>query len=210
MRRDYDTILEGLGNLRTGEYGDVCLEGLHNISGNIRFRKMKIEGSCNSKGKLEGDTLVVGGFLNAAKDIKVKLLNIDGFAKTGKAKVYADRIEVNGVLRNEEEISADIIKVEGIIQTPSLLGDEIELNYKAVQKTSFALDFFGLRQKLFHGADTIECTKLKASYITCKRICAQEIELYDHCVVDEIECDGVIHMDATCRVGIINGDYTLR
>lgn len=209
MRKQYDTIIEGMGSLVTGNYNMILVEGCGKFKGDIQFRECKIEGTAKALGSLQGDVLDVEGSLKVEQEIKVKELYVEGMLRSGNANVYADKIEVHGFLNNGKEVSADIIKVDGIVHTPSLLGDVITLNYSEIMATKGIGLLLGLRKPLVQGVDAIECTKLNASHLSCKRICAQEIHLRDHCEIDEIECDGHIYVDSTCRIKTIHGDYIL-
>lgn len=208
MKKFYETRIEGLGTLVSGEYERIKAEGAVKIKGDISFKELKVDGTCKGEGDLHGELLDVDGTLKVEGNVKVNILDIDGLMKTGANKVYADEIHVNGILKNEEEVSADIIRVDGLIRTPSLLGDDIELNYQSMEGAGFLLKTLGLK-KFVQSADHIECTKLKASHIVCQHVCAQTVYLSDHCEIATLECDGEIHMDASCHIGKIIGDYQL-
>lgn len=207
------TRVEGIGNLQEGSYGDIHIDGLVNITGDISFMECNMNGIGKAMGSLEGEILRVDGSLKTKGNVKVKKLAINGLMRCGEVKVYADAIYIEGLLESKDEISADIIRVDGLIRVPILSGDDIELNYaKAKIKGLIMLPFKTFRfhlNKIVQGVDTIECTKLKATNLISKNICAQEIYLMDHCCIDVIECDGDIYMDATCSKKEIRGEYQL-
>lgn len=212
MKMKYDTRIEGIGSLQAGSYGNVLVEGSCKFKGDVSFLTCKIAGVSSAQGAMHGDALKVEGSLRVEKDVKVKELDVEGLLRSGQGKIYADRIHVEGVLTNEGEVSADIIEIEGLIKTPSLLGDEIHLNYSQIMSKRVWGGIGGLGfpfHKKLQGVDTIECTKLHAAYVSCKRICAQEIHLTNHCVVEHIECDGDIYVDSTCMIKSITGTYTM-
>lgn len=206
--RKYDTIIDGMGSLPQGTYTTVLIEGIGYTQGDIAFTKMRVDGTCKAKGKLEGEHLLVSGMFTGEDCVHVKQLEVSGMMKIKHGHVYGDEIRVSGFLKGEEEISADHIVVDGSIQAALVTGDVIDLNYRDVSKLGFVTSAF-LGKKLFPKVDHIECTRLQASFLKCAHLCAQEIHLQNHCVIDVIECDGTIFMDDSCEVKEIRGHYTI-
>lgn len=204
--------IEGLGTITNGTYGDIKVEGVGKIKGDIKFQSMSIEGTCNASGKLLGSTLTIEGLLKVYGDIKVKTLDVQGLLRTGEEKIYADEIRVEGLLKNSGEVSADKVLIEGCINMNDLFGDQITINYGG---SSHGGLFFGAGFHLFgakntfskwNKANNIECSNLKASNLTCHSISAYDIELHDHCIVDAVYCDGSLTYDSSCQVKHIEGD----
>lgn len=98
----YDTRIEGVGSVPSGEYNAIKVDGMGTISGAITFQRLCIDGTCKSKGALQGDELIVHGSLRALEHIKVKKLRIDGIFRSDRIKIYSDEIAVNGILKNDE------------------------------------------------------------------------------------------------------------
>lgn len=213
MSEQTATRIEGIGSLQGGKYGEIHIDGLVNIKGDIQFAQCKLNGMGRAIGTLTGDILQVEGTLRAKGSIKVKKLMVEGVVHCGNVKVYADAIDVVGLLESKDEVSADCIRVDGLIRVPTLSGDDIELNYEKANIKGMALlpsKALNLNlNKWVQGVDSIECTRLKASKLVSKTICAQEIHLSNHCCIDVVECDGDIYLDATSKIKEIRGEYRL-
>lgn len=210
--KDYDTIIEGIGTLPKGDYTSICVEGVGKLQDDISFTEMVVSGTCKANGKLEGEKLEVEGSLTVKNSVKMKTLHVDGIMRSDAGNVYANRIDIDGILKCQGEVSADRIVVDGCIQAELLTGDVISINYQDIQGKSLVASFITSlfdTKKLFPGVNHIECTRLEASHLDCDLICAQEVILSEHCHVDVIECDGTISLDSTCRVKEMRGDYTL-
>lgn len=211
MKEQVVTRIDGIGVLHAGEYGDIRADGVIQVDGDVRFANCRIDGIGKSKGAMEGNCLCVDGSFKTAKGIKVKALEINGLMRCDEVKVYADEIHVEGLLSCKDEISADVIRVDGLIKVPMLSGDDIELNYMKSKLSGLVLlpfKAFSFNVSM-QGVDRIECTKLKASNLVSKHICAQQLHLLDHCQIDVVECDGDIYMDTTCTIKELIGEYRL-
>lgn len=204
---NYDTIIEGIGTLPKGTYTSILVEGIASTKEAIQFEQLQVDGTLKTNGKLEGQELHVDGVLSGEDSVEVKQLEVDGMMNLKQGHVYADEICINGVLKCEEEVSADRIEVDGLIQASLLSGDQLRLNFHDVGKMGFMTTLF-VGKKFLPKIERIECTSIQASFLRCDHLCAQNITLRGHCVIDVIECDGTLSMDATCQVREIRGDYT--
>lgn len=201
-----DVRIDGVGRLAAGEYGRVDIDGVGRTNGDIKFDKMDIDGTCTCHGKLEGNILDVDGMAKVNGDIRVSKLNINGLLKSNSNKIYADEIRVDGMLKIGGEVNADRIKIDGCANVDDLFGDEITINFSKRVFSVFTFKQFNWI-KMNH-ANNIECSTLRASFIKCHTISANDIILSDHCEVDVIQCDGKLKFDSTCKIGRIEGDCT--
>ncbi len=203
-----ETRIEGIGTLPQGTYETILVEGIGKGNGDLTFDAMYVEGKFQGLGRLEGRLLTVDGIVTGNKRVKVKELCVNGYLQIKGESIYADRIEVNGILKCPREVSADDIEVDGYIETQLLCGDHIYLNYRETRRMEKFLTFMGKKRSL-PSIQRVECTYLEASSFSCSHICAQDVTLQSHCHIDVIECDGVLRMDDTCVVKELRGDYTL-
>lgn len=209
MRSDMrETRIEGIGTLPQGSYETILVEGIGKGRGDLDFDAMYVEGKFQGIGRLEGRLLSVDGMVTGNKRVKVKELCVNGYLQIQEECIYADRIEVNGILKCPREISADDIEVDGYIETELLCGDNIVLNYRETRRMEKFMNFMG-RKRPLKSIQQVECTQLEASAFSCAHVCAHEVTLRHHCHIDVLECDGVLRMDDTCVVDKICGNYTL-
>ncbi len=54
--------------------------------------------------------------------------------------------------------------------------------------------------------DTIECTDLEGSHLKAKSIKAKNVILGPDCIVDYLECDGILKVHPSCKIGKANRD----
>lgn len=199
------TVFESIGTLHAGTYEDIEVEGVVKIDGDIVFRDMEIDGVCNGSGAMSGKKLEVNGVCKVQGDIRVDHFIVDGLMSTYDGKIYANQIEIAGQLTNHGEVSADRVVIDGIIHLNELVGDVIEVNAARSIK-SFHLGNLFKKENSGCQIQMIECTRLYASDTACKKISAREIVLENGCVVEEIDCDGSLTYDHTCKIKKINGD----
>lgn len=199
-----DITIEGFGTVQSGTYKKIMIEGCVDINDGVSFDHMIVEGTCNAKGDLKGNNLEIEGIVTANVDIRVRELEIEGVLTMKSKKLYADKLVVEGVLENQDEVNADQVIIEGCVNLNDLFGDNIIINAAARRMLGFI--FNGKKLAKINSINTIECTTLKASNITCKSICATDIWLSKHCNVEVITCDGTLHYDSTCVIGRIEGE----
>lgn len=199
-----DLKIDGIGKVSGGDYNQVKIDGIGKVFGDVTFHVMKVDGTCNTTGNLHGEYLHVDGLMKVDGDIKVKEFYIDGVVESGDHKVYADKVRIDGILKNKNEVNADFVKIDGCVSLNDLFGDEININYARENSFFRNFNFFNFGKK--NMANNIECSKLSACNITCHSICAAEIYLSDHCVVDYVSCSGKLVYDSTCVIRKIEGE----
>lgn len=202
--RQTNLKIDGIGTVTGGAYDQVKIDGIGKVSGDVTFHMMNVDGTCNTKGNLHGEYLHVDGLMKVDGDIKVKEFYINGLVESGNHKVYADKVQIDGMLKNKEEVNADFVKIDGCVSLNDLFGDEIYINYAKESSFFRNFNFFNFGKK--NMANNIECSKLSACNITCHSICAAEIYLSNHCVVDYVSCSGTLIYDSTCVIRKIEGE----
>lgn len=203
----------GSSKIQSGDYNNIEVTGNAKIMGDTTFVNLEVNGTCKCYGSMEGDIAQINGAFNCDGDLRVGSLEINGTVKTGNTKVYADRIEVNGFLSNDDEISADYIVIDGCTKAQDIVGDHIVINYRYLSKfTRKFMGFIliaGLEKKEANCANNIECSKLEAQRIHCRKVAAHEIVLHSDCVIDEITCDGSLRYDRSCQINKIIGECSI-
>lgn len=185
------------GTIHAGDYGDVFIHGAGSIDGDITFETLEIDGHCESVKKLNGKLIQVNGYLEPEDDIKVNELVVNGVVESDDIKIYGEQIHIHGVLKNRKEVNGEYIIIHGRISFHDLVGEHIEIHERFRDKDLGV----GCNQ-----ADNIACTTLVADRLQVKHICASNITLTRNCIIDFIECDGILRYDSTCQINHIEGD----
>lgn len=185
------------GIIHEGEYGEVSIHGAGTIDGEICFDTLDIDGHCGAEKKLHGNLIQVNGYLEPEDDIKVNELVVNGVVESDDIHIYGEQIHIHGILKNRKEVNGEYIIINGRISFHDLVGEHIEIHGRFRDKDLGV----GLNQ-----ADHIACTTLVADHLKVKHICASNITLTKNCMIDSIQCDGILRYDATCCINHIEGD----
>lgn len=185
------------GTIHAGDYGDVFIHGAGSIDGDITFETLEIDGHCSAEKKLNGKLIQVNGYLEPEDDIKVNELVVNGVVESDDIKIYGEQIHIHGILKNRKEVNGEYIIIHGRISFHDLVGEHIEIHGRFRDKD------LGVG---FNQADDIACTTLVAERLKVKHICASNITLTRNCIIDSIQCDGILRYDSTCQIDHIEGD----
>lgn len=209
--------INSIGTVFEGNYSEVIVNGSAKFEGAITSEIVSVNGSAKSYFPLETDlftingifkgednvkanSLVVNGSFKGEKDVRVKKLVIDGVFKN-EGVLNADNIELNGSLKNEVEINVDRFVVNGVLKANDIVGKDI-----AILKNA-GVSFLRLNtaKTIRSKAENITCENVYARSLKCNKICADDITLKDGCVVEFVECNGVLRLDGTCIVKNVVG-----
>lgn len=203
---------EGIGSISRGTYDTVQLEGMFKLKAPAKIKTLLVEGTFKSKGALVVEEFKMEGIARIFRPIKAKHIHIEGLLKLRRASVNVNNMYCEGILVSNKEISVDEFHCEGICAVNRILGDKITLTYKQLEQSTkistfpikgifFTRLYFGkpvdFTQSLI---DQIECTELIAEKLICKTVYANSVKLSNHCVIDQLHCDGSIEYDNTCII----------
>jgi len=203
--------LEGLGKISGGEYDVINIEGVGDITGDIKASKLIMEGVLKCNGSIEADEMNIEGVITLNKSVRVKKLQIEGVVNQKNEKIEADHIYCEGVLNSEGEISADKIEVDGNISAPEVYGEYIKIdNYrhmlnKDVHFNIFGFGFHNKKGKNRLSIDVMEATTIELSNVRAGSVRGNNVTIGANCVIKEVECDGNLFIDPRAKVGKVNG-----
>ncbi len=203
--------LEGLGKINGGEYDIINVEGVGDITGDIKASRLIVEGVLKCNGSIDADEMNIEGVITLNKSVRVKELKIEGVVNHKKEKIEADHIYCEGVLNSDGEISADRIEVEGHISAPEIYGEDIKIiNYnpllnKDVHFNIFGFGFHNRKGKDYSSIGVMEATNIELSNVKAKSVRGNNVTIGPKCVIDEVECDGALSIDSRAKVGKVNG-----
>ena len=215
-----------------GEFDSVKIAGIVTINGDIVTNKMHLEGVSKVKGTVKAAQLSVSGVTNISDDIvsneiKVEaILNLSGNLKSGSLeiqgvvrsrgdKVEAETITCKGVCDFNGEISADLVKAEGIIRADEICGDQICIESVSMEPYHWLKK--GLRSLVgledegrdsFSQIDLIEGTTITLKNVRAKEVNGHTITIGENCMIDKVDCDGVLCVSRTATIKEITGEHT--
>lgn len=199
--KTWETVIEGFGNLPSGQHTAVLVEGIGKANGPVVFERLRVDGCFHAKDRLEGEEMIIEGKLNCDRDVQVQNFHLLGMMSvTGNVKGAA--MLIGGFLKCSGEVSGDRIQVDGVIQADRIVAGEVYFNDQNYQNP--------FRQRWAQSkVNQIDCTTCHGAQLCCHKLCGDNIDLRSHCVIDIVECNGTIRMDSTCKVKEMKGDYTL-
>lgn len=203
--------LEGLGKISGGEYDVINIEGVGDITGDIKASQLIVEGVLKCKGTIEADEMNIEGVITLSKSVRVRELKIEGVVNQKKEKIEADHIYCEGVLNSEGEVSAERIEVEGHISAPEVYGEYIKIvNYnrllnKDVHFNIFGFGFHNRKGKDRSSVDVMEATTIELCNVRAGSVRGNNVTIGANCVIEEVECDGNLSIDPRAKVGKVNG-----
>lgn len=215
--------ISGVGTVVAGDYGDISISGSGKIVGDISCEALRVSGSCKSEGVINATSIRSSGSIRCEKDVisddisisgsgkfegdvKVKRMSVSGSFKSEEHYLNAERINISGSLKNELEINAELIEVSGKIDAKEIVGTTINI-LKEDHLFSITPGFFmfGSKRLTLNKAETITCETIFARNLKCIKLCAEDITLKNHSMVEYVECNGVLRMDSSCSVKQIEG-----
>lgn len=197
MEKRNDMIINGMGDIGTGEYNDIQIAGVANIRGDVNSNKINVDGKAKSYGKINSNYLSINGHFTCNNDIQVKTsCDVNGFYKvygningnrivvngrtTITENVNFDNVEVNGELIVNGNCQCENVKLYGKMMVDGLLsGDNIELNITRLNKIK---EIGGEKLVVRRGVDTgfsglFSILNGIKSKLVCEEIEADEIYL---------------------------------
>lgn len=212
--------LECAGRLDAGELeinGAVKVEGAAGVEDLTVDGALTVEGDKLECGRVEcdGAIKVNGGGMTAST------IEVDG-ALNAKGDVSADSITVDGCLKTEGQVSADRIHVEGTISAAEIVGDEVIIwnQNRGFTGLGFTVTVGG--KKFSFGSDSgrghsdrvsqiglIEATTIALEGVAAQTVNGTDVTIGPGCVIENLDCNGILRLDEAAQVGNITGNYTM-
>jgi len=208
-----DAKIEGVGTFQGGVYGNLGIDGVCTINGDLEAESIVIKGVCTCNGNLSAKTFDCDGILTVEGNLRLGIADIDGVVTVNGNKVEADRIDCDGVLSVEGEISADVIEADGKLNAEEIVGDRItiksywkrglrglllKLGDKGRGVRGVGLGFGSLK---FSKIGLIEGTTVELRGVRARLVNGQDITIGKNCEIERVDASGVLNIHPSSRVG---------
>lgn len=206
--------IEGVGNIREGEYDRISVSGVGTCKGDITVRELIISGVFKETGRVKAEKIRCEGVGEFSSNVRVNNLYVNGTIKlNGEAKLEAEEIKCGGCISVRGEVSADNIEIDGYIKAREIYGEDIVINSKDGKygKSGFLKgigDFFGGLNYIRNGSsecDIIEATNITLHNVTAKQVNGENITIGENCVIDRVDCSGKLKIHSSAIVKEISG-----
>lgn len=201
------------------DVGEMEINGAVKVNGIAQMEDLEVAGALN----VDGETLECGrvecdGIIKTTGSITAKTMEVDG-SLSAKGDISADKIEVDGVLKAGGQISADKVHVEGRIVASEVVGDEVIIWNKR-QDNGFTITVgkstvIRMGNTSFEGGSTssklglIEATTIGLAGVEADTVNGTDVTIGPGCIIDHLDCNGILRIDPSAQVGHITGEYTL-
>lgn len=210
--------LECAGRLDAGE---LEINGAVKVSGAAGVEGLTVDGAITVEGdKLECGQVECDGAIKVNGGMTASAIEVDG-ALNAKGDVSADSIDVDGWLKTEGQVSADRIHVEGAISAAEIVGDEVLIWNQTRGFTGLGFTVTVGGRKFSFGSDSgrghsdkvskiglIEATTIALKGVTAQTVNGTDVTIGPGCVIESLDCNGILRLDEAAQVGSITGNYT--
>ncbi len=209
--------MECAGRLDAGEM-EIC--GAVLAAGDAGIETLEVDGALTVTGKLECSSVTCDGAIKVSEDMTAATIEVDG-ALNVKGGVFADTIEVDGVLNAGGQVSADKVHVEGVIAAAEVVGDEVVIWQQGRAFTGLGITITKGDKKISVGSDSgrreqrtstiglIEATTIVLEMVNVQTVNGTDVTIGPGCVIENLDCNGVLRIDPSAQVHNITGDYTI-
>jgi len=194
--------IDGVGTIPGGVYGDLDINGVCTIDGDLKAESISIDGVCTCNGNVETGKFDCDGVLTINGNLRAGIVDIDGVVTVNGAKIEADRIDCDGVLSVEGEISADVIDADGKLNAHEIVGDRIRI--KSYWKKGIVALLFKIGEKKsmkFSVIDLIEGTTVELRGVRAKSVNGQDVTIGKNCKIDRVEASGELSIHPSSQIG---------
>lgn len=218
-----DFRIAGAGTVPGGEYRTVSIAGMGKCTGDLRAQNISVSGTFKGDGAVECQGLKISGSFKCAGSLAAEKMSCSGAAGV-QGDMVANALTVSGTLTVEGgklegadlscsgtitaagQVCADKLKVTGIIKAREIVGDDITIG--AIQP-NILRQIFNLTI-INSTADLIEATTLNLSGVTAQTVNGSNITIGPGCIIDNLDCNGTLHIDPTSTVRNVTGEYSGR
>jgi len=199
-------VMEGVGRISGGEFDTITVKGVGTCSDSIKAENIHVEGVFNCSGEAVTGLLHCAGVSEFKSNIRAKRITIEGvLTQKEGTRIEAEEIICDGLLKTGGEISADIIKADGCIVAKEIFGDQVKI--KSYYRAKRIVNFFTREKSEIR---LIEATTIELKGVTADIVNGRDITIEANCIIDKIDCSGVLYIDKSSTVNTITGNYTRR
>ncbi|THF82667.1 hypothetical protein [Cohnella fermenti] len=202
-----DLTINGVGQASGGSYGEVRIDGVSRLKGDIECEKLHINGVVSTHGTLKAKEMAFDGKLNAGELLDAGNARMNGMVKV-KGRFRGEAIELNGFIDVGGDLSAERLVCRGALDVKGLLNaGEVDITAEGRCKAREI------------GGETIRTRRRKSGawramwgWAIPKLIAVTEAETIEG---DRIELEyttatavrgSVVHIGKGCRIGSV--EYT--
>lgn len=206
--------IQGVGSFSGGVYGDLRIDGVCTIEGDLEADSLNIDGVCTCTGNVNAKAFSCDGVLTIQGNLRAGTADIDGVVTVDGNKIEADKIKCNGVVSVGGEISADEIDADGIINAESIVGDVIaiksywkkwypKLMLRGSKNTDAKSGFAVVGKPIakFSVVDLIEGTTVELRGVRAKSVNGHDVIIGKNCEIENIDASGELTVHPTARIG---------
>lgn len=194
------------------------VNGAVRVTGTARVEDLEVDGAVTVEGEtLECGRLEVDGAVKVTGSLTARTIEVDG-AITARGDISADEIEVDGALKTDGQVSADKVHVDGRISASEVVGDEVII-WNRQQNSGFTvtvgrstvirMGHTGCGGTTSSKLGLIEATTVALACVEADTVNGTDVTIGPGCVIGHLDCNGILRLDPSARVGEITGEYTL-
>lgn len=202
----------------TLEARQMEVNGAVRVTGTARVEDLEVDGAVTVEGEtLECGHLEVDGAVKVKGSVTARTIEVDGIVNA-KGDISADEIEVDGALKADGQVSADKVHVEGCISASEVVGDEVIIwdqqqgggfTLNVGRATVISIGHTGFNSKNTSKVGLIEATTVALACVEADTVNGTDVTIGPGCVIGHLDCNGILRLDPSARVGEITGEYTL-
>jgi cytoskeletal protein CcmA (bactofilin family) len=208
-----DGKIEGVGTFAGGVYGDLKINGVCTINGDLEVDSLDVDGVCTINGNLTAKVFDCDGVLTIKGNLRSGTIDIDGVVSVDGNKAEADRIECDGILSVKGEISADEIVSDGRLYAEEIVGDSITINShwkSGIRRVLFRfgeniggaiMGLAGKDNSKLSVIGLIEGTTVELKGVRAKSVSGQDVTIGKNCEIERVEASGMLSIHPSSRVG---------
>lgn len=205
------------GRLDAGKM-EIC--GAVQAAAGAGIETVEVDGALTVTGKLECSSVTCDGAIKVSEDMTAATIEVDG-ALNVKGGVSADSIEVDGFLSAGGQVSADKVHVEGIISAAEIVGDEVVIWQHGRSFIGRGITITVGGKKISVGGNIvrreqkssriglIEATTIALKGVTAQTVNGTDVTIGPGCVIEDLDCNGILRVDLSAQVHNITGNYTM-
>jgi cytoskeletal protein CcmA (bactofilin family) len=199
-----DLKMSGVTSASGGVYGNVKIEGVSSISGDIECKDLNVQGVSNFSGGIRCETLKVEGTCGVKADVRAGTAKLYGVLNVDGA-LEAESFTGSGSFRVGGEINAERVDLKFVYGSSAaeIVGQDIRVHKEHhTAPVEFFLDLVpwklkgrSLRCKLVEG------DAVALEYVECDTVRAQRAVIGPGCVVGTVEYHETADVSPSARVG---------
>lgn len=194
------------------------VNGTVKVTGTVQAEDLEVDGAVTVEGEtLECGRLEVDGAVKVTGSLTARTIEVDGVI-TAKGGISADEIQVDGALRTDGQVSADKVHVDGSISANEVVGDEVIIwnrqrdngfEITVGRSTILRIGHTGRNSKITSKLGLIEATTVALAWVEADTVNGTDVTIGPGCVIDHLDCNGILRIDPSAKVGEVTGEYTL-